>query len=112
VPRTSDTANMINAARLAAMKPGSIIVNTARGGLVDELALKEALKSGQLAAACFDVFDIEPPTDTELLNLPNFLATAHIAGSANEAVVAMGRAAIAGLANATDPLSFVAPWAP
>ncbi|MBI0534668.1 phosphoglycerate dehydrogenase [Roseomonas sp. KE2513] len=112
VPSTPDTANMIDAGRLAAMRKGAVLVNTARGGLVDEAALKAALQSGQLSAALFDVFASEPPTDTELLGLPNFLATAHIGGSANEAVVAMGRAAIAGLAQATDPLTFLSPWAP
>ena len=103
---------MIDAGRLAAMRKGAVLVNTARGGLVDEAALKAALQSGQLSAALFDVFASEPPADTELLGLPNFLATAHIGGSANEAVVAMGRAAIAGLAQATDPLTFLSPWAP
>lgn len=112
VPSTPDTANMIDAGRLAAMRKGAVLVNTARGGLVDEAALKAALRSGQLSAALFDVFASEPPADTELLGLPNFLATAHIGGSANEAVVAMGRAAIAGLAQATDPLTFLSPWAP
>jgi phosphoglycerate dehydrogenase-like enzyme len=112
VPSTPDTANVINATRLAAMRRGAVLVNTARGGLVDELALKAALQEGQLSAACFDVFATEPPQDVELLNLPNFLATAHIGGSANEAVVAMGRAAIAGLSQATDPLTFLSPWAP
>ena len=112
VPLTPDTADMIDAARLAAMRKGAVLVNTARGGLVDEAALKAALRSGQLSAACFDVFGSEPPNDAELLGLPNFLATAHIGGSADEAVVAMGRAAIAGLSGATDPLSFLSPWAP
>ncbi|PZW43072.1 D-3-phosphoglycerate dehydrogenase [Humitalea rosea] len=112
VPFTPDTANVIDATRLAAMPKGAVLLNTARGGLVDEDALKAALQSGQIACACFDVFASEPPQDQELLNLPNFLATAHIGGSANAAVVAMGRAAIQGLTQATDPLSFLAPWAP
>lgn len=112
VPSTPETANMIDAGRLVAMRRGAVLVNTARGGLVDEVALKAALTSGHLSAACFDVFASEPPADMELLGLPNFLATAHIGGSANEAVVAMGRAAITGLAQATDPTSFLSPWAP
>jgi D-3-phosphoglycerate dehydrogenase len=74
-----------------------VLINAARGGLVDETALKNMLRDGRLAAAAFDVFAVEPSEDTELLNLPNFLATPHIGGSAEEAVLAMGRAAIAGL---------------
>lgn len=112
VPATPDTANLIDAKRLAAMRKGAVLINTARGGLVDEVALKAALRDGTLSAACFDVFASEPPQDIELLNLPSFLATAHIGGSANEAVVAMGRAAIVGLEAATDPLLFLSPWAP
>jgi D-3-phosphoglycerate dehydrogenase len=79
------------------MKPTAILINAARGGLVDEVALKCALMEKQLAAAAFDVFADEPPQDTELLSLPNFLATPHIGGSAEEAILAMGRAAINGL---------------
>jgi D-3-phosphoglycerate dehydrogenase len=79
------------------MKSTSILINAARGGLVDEVVLKEALKHGKIAAAAFDVFADEPPHDQELLNFPNFLATPHIGGSAEEAILAMGKAAIDGL---------------
>src|SRR3954453_18087344 len=79
------------------MKNGSILINTARGGLVDEAALKDALRNGPLAAAALDVFEEEPPTDRALLKLPNFLATPHIGGSTEEAILAMGRAAIDGV---------------
>jgi D-3-phosphoglycerate dehydrogenase len=72
-------------------------VNTARGGLVDEVAMKNALLEGRLAGVAFDVFENEPPQDVELLNMPNVLATPHIGGSAEEAVLAMGLAAIEGL---------------
>lgn len=61
------------------------------------------LIEGKLAGAAFDVFATEPPEDAELLNLPNFLATPHIGGSTEEAILAMGRAAIAGLENAVIP---------
>ncbi len=97
VPLDRSTRNILNAERLAMMKPGAVLINTARGGLVDEGALKQLLKDGHLAGAAFDVFATEPPEDLELLQLPNFLATPHIGGSSEEAVLAMGRAAIRGL---------------
>jgi phosphoglycerate dehydrogenase-like enzyme len=97
VPLDESTRNMISAARLVLMKPCAILINAARGGLVDEAALKAMLVTKRLAAAAFDVFFVEPPQDTELLNLPNFLVTPHIGGSAEEATMAMGRAAIDGL---------------
>jgi D-3-phosphoglycerate dehydrogenase len=94
VPLDDSTRGMIDARRLALMKSTAILINTARGGLVDEAALKTRLQSGALAAAAFDVFASEPPTDIELLSLPNFLVTPHIGGSAAEAILAMGRSAI------------------
>jgi phosphoglycerate dehydrogenase-like enzyme len=97
VPLDSSTRGMLDGSRLAKMKRTAILINTARGGIVDEAAVKKMLQSGALAAAAFDVFASEPPADTELLSLPNFLATPHIGGSAREAVLEMGRAAIRGL---------------
>jgi phosphoglycerate dehydrogenase-like enzyme len=97
VPLNDATRGLLDASRLGLMKPGAILINAARGGLVDEAALKEMLIDGRLAAAAFDVFDEEPPPDKELLSLPNFLATPHIGGSSEEAMLAMGRAAIDGL---------------
>lgn len=97
VPLHESTRNMLNERRLRLMKPSAILINAARGGLVDEAVLKKMLKDGSLAAAAFDVFSVEPPQDQELIALPNFLVTPHIGGSAEEAILAMGRAAIDGL---------------
>jgi phosphoglycerate dehydrogenase-like enzyme len=97
VPLNDSTRGMLNAQRLAMLKPTAVLINAARGGLVDEIALKQMLRDKRLAAAAFDVFAVEPPEDRELLVLPNFLVTPHIGGSAYEAILAMGRAAIAGL---------------
>jgi phosphoglycerate dehydrogenase-like enzyme len=110
LPFDASTRNILSAVRLRRMRRGSLLINAARGGLVDEVELKAMLIDGHLAGAAFDVFDGEPPQDLELLRLPNMLATPHIGGSAEEAVVAMGRAAIAGLAAATvpDPREFEA----
>ena len=97
VPLNDGTRGLLDAKRLGLMKPSAVLINAARGGLVDELELKQRLIDRRLAAAAFDVFDEEPPHDRELLSLPNFLATPHIGGSAEEAMLAMGRAAIDGL---------------
>ncbi len=97
VPFDKSTRDILNAQRLALIKPSAVLINAARGGLVDEVALKKMLQTSTLAAAAFDVFAVEPAQDTELLALPNFLATPHIGGSSHEAILAMGRAAISGL---------------
>jgi D-3-phosphoglycerate dehydrogenase len=97
LPLDGSTKNLLNARRLSRMKPDAILINAARGGLIDEAALKTMLKEGRLAGAAFDVFRVEPPEDREMLLLPNFMATPHIGGSAEEAVLGMGRAAIRGL---------------
>jgi phosphoglycerate dehydrogenase-like enzyme len=97
VPLNSSTRGMLDARRLALLKSTAVLINAARGGLVDEIALKGMLRDNRLAAAAFDVFAIEPPSDQELLSLPNFLVTPHIGGSAHEAILATGRAAIRGL---------------
>jgi len=97
VPLDESTHGMLDERRLALMKPTTVLLNAARGGLIDEVALKRMLQNKQLAAAAFDVFAVEPPMDQELLSLPNFLATPHIGGSSHEAILAMGRAAISGL---------------
>jgi phosphoglycerate dehydrogenase-like enzyme len=97
LPKTPDTIGLYDAATLARMRPNAVLVNTCRGGIVDEPALYERLTSGALAGAAFDVFDIEPTPYDALLALPNFLATPHMAANTDTARLTMGRAAIEGL---------------
>jgi glycerate dehydrogenase len=88
-PLTAVTRGMIGAAELRTMKPTAILINTARGGLVDESALAEALRSGRLAGAGFDVLSIEPPVSGNVLlelRLPNFIVTPHVAWASDEAM--------------------------
>src|ERR1700693_4712841 len=86
-PKTPETVGLFNAARLSKMKRTAFLVNTARGGIVDEKALHDALKANRIAGAALDVFDQEPtPQDNPLLSLPNFIAAPHVAGVTKEAV--------------------------
>ncbi|HEV8597431.1 MAG TPA: phosphoglycerate dehydrogenase, partial [Candidatus Dormibacteraeota bacterium] len=89
VPLVDSNRNLIGRSQLALMKPTARLINTARGGIVDEAALCEALQSGRLAAAAADVFENEPPEKSALLELPNFVATPHIAASTVEAQVSV-----------------------
>jgi len=88
-PLTAETRGLIGAAELAAMKNDAILINTARGGLVDELALIEALKAGHIAGAGFDVLAKEPPRDGNPLldlDLPNFILMPHVAWASDDAM--------------------------
>ena len=84
-PLTEKTRNILSAEALARTKGGVIIVNAARGGLVDEQALRARLESGQVGAAAFDVFVTEPAKESALFGAPNFVATPHLGASTNEA---------------------------
>ena len=97
VPYNESTKNILNSERLELINNNAILINTARGGLVDEKKLKKLLVNKDILAAAFDVFENEPPLDKELINLENFFATSHIGGSTEEAIISMGRAAIEGL---------------
>lgn len=94
VPLTEKTNGMINHTVLKKMKSSAFLINTARGKLIVENDLKEALINHQIAGAALDVFEQEPPSDLSFLQLSNIICTPHIAGNSNEAVLAMGRAAI------------------
>jgi len=84
-PKTKETANLINKNTIARMKDGVRVINCARGGIVNEADLYEALKSGKVAGAAFDVFEKEPPENHPLLTLDNFIATPHLGASTREA---------------------------
>ena len=84
-PLTDETRGMINAEAFARMKDGVYIICTARGGIIDEKALLDALNSGKVAGAALDVFETEPPVFKELINHPKVIATPHMGGQTNEA---------------------------
>ena len=92
LPRTPETVGLIGTEQLATTKRGVVLVNAARGGLVDEAALARALASGQVAAAGVDVFAVEPCTDSPLFGLPNTVVTPHLGASTTEAQERAGTA--------------------
>jgi D-3-phosphoglycerate dehydrogenase len=85
VPLLDSTRHMINAEKLKMMKNTACIINTARGGVIDEEALYNSLKEGSLAGAALDVFEVEPATGNKLITLPNFIATPHMGAQTKEA---------------------------
>ncbi|GAC1682829.1 MAG: D-glycerate dehydrogenase [Gemmatimonadaceae bacterium] len=96
-PASPATHHLLNAARIRLMKPSAIVVNTARGGVVDEAALAEALRTGRLAAAGLDVFETEPAVPASLRSLENVVLLPHLGTATWESRVAMGQRAIANL---------------
>jgi len=102
-PKNPETIGMFNAARLARMKPTAMIINTARGGLIDEAALAAAMKNGKLAGAGIDVFDKEPPAeDNPVFGLPNTIVSAHMAGVTLEAMDRMAIVAVKNVLSVLD----------
>jgi D-3-phosphoglycerate dehydrogenase / 2-oxoglutarate reductase len=102
-PKTPETTGMFNAARLALMKPSAYLINTARGGIVVEAALHDALVSGKLAGAGLDVFEQEPPPlGHALFELPNVIIAPHVAGVTREALERMGEQTARNMLSALD----------
>jgi D-3-phosphoglycerate dehydrogenase / 2-oxoglutarate reductase len=103
VPLNDSTSGMIGLHELVSMKKGAFLINTARGGIVDEGALADALASGQLGGAALDAFGHEPPGPTRLLEYDNFLASPHAGAATVEAVQRTGTAAITELLRLLEP---------
>lgn len=93
-PLDNETRYMINKDTLAMMRKDAYLINAARGKIVNQEDLKYALKNGIIAGAALDVYEVEPPTDREFLELPNLICTPHIGGSSKEGINAMGMSAI------------------
>jgi glyoxylate reductase len=96
-PLTPETRHLVDREALAAMRPTAVLVNTARGPVVDELALVGALQTGRLAGAALDVFEHEPAVSEELLGMENVVLTPHIASATRETRLAMGMLVVSAL---------------
>jgi len=107
LPLDKSTENILNKKMLNLLKKDAILVNFARGGLVDEVELKKMLNNNDIAGAALDVFEVEPPLDNEFSMMDNVFITPHIGGSTEEAILAMGISAIKGLKSPYDPLIFL-----
>ena len=108
LPKTKQTLGLYSREVLAKMRSDALLINTCRGGIVNEEALLERLESGELQAACFDVFAVEPAQNDRLLRHPNMLATPHIGASTEETRLILVRAAISRLddAKVVEPADF------
>src|SRR5262249_24855012 len=108
LPKTKQTLGLYSRDVLSKLRPDCLLINTCRGGIVEEDALLDRLDSGALQAACFDVFAIEPAQNDRLLRHPNMLATPHIGASTEETRLILVRAAIRGLTEnrVVDPQEF------
>jgi phosphoglycerate dehydrogenase-like enzyme len=112
VPLAPATRMLIGARELALMRPGSLVVNTARGGIVDEAALLDALRRGQVAGAGLDVFEREPPVRSELLELSRVVVSPHVAGigvAAQQAALEMAVDAVLSVLDGRRPAGLVNP---
>ena len=107
LPLDKSTQNILDGDKLSLLKNDAVLINLARGGLIDEVALKELLNNNKIAGAALDVFEVEPPVDPSFATMDNVLITPHIGGSTEEAILAMGMAAIEGLDNSKNPLDFL-----
>lgn len=107
VPYEKSNHHLIDDEIMSSMKFGSYILNTARGGLIDEVSLLNHLESGQIKAVGLDVFEVEPPVNNPLVGRRDVVVTSHIGGSSKEAILAMGRAAITGLSQFSDALDYL-----
>ncbi len=107
IPLDESTKNFLSKERLSMMKEGSILINYARGGLIDEPAMKQKILDKKLSGVALDVLSIEPPNDFDLATMDNVFITPHIGGSTEESIKKMGLAAIDGLDQAFDPIELI-----
>lgn len=110
LPKNSGTLGMYTPEVLGKLKPGMVLINCARGGLVDEAGLAERLKSGHIAAAAFDVFAIEPANENPLIRMPNMFGSPHIGATTHESWRAMLRSGMEGVTKAWEPRVGVYPF--
>lgn len=102
LPYSAETRHIVDGGRIAAMRRGAILINTARGGLIEEAAAAEALKNGQLGGLGLDAFEQEPPSDSPLIGLPRVVMTPHTGAQTAEAVANMGMMAVRNLLDELD----------